>query len=423
MRIFAWVLGIFLVALSVVPGLAATPTADPPLNLVGIGDSIPYAGFCTACEHAFVDDYAIRLEGQLGREVTIINRSRNDGAQLNQIADQVATEERLREQLASADLVIISAGFNDGPPWEADHPCGTPLGRSLRQDIDQMLAYTPDCLGEEVAAREEDFRTLFTAIDALVPETASVVVVNAYNSATGWPELAGYATPAELAQIDQSLASFFDAWNAQECAVAAESGVVCVDLYHAFNGPDGMTPAGDLLELDYSHPSKQGNALIADLLMAANLLGASSATPAASVGATPTAFARAGHPVVGLWQWDDAQAAPGTTASNALFNADGTYLEYLAGFGMGIGVWQPTGDDTAVIDVVYETPADLSALAVPRQSIPASLLSGTPQRMHLVVQVAGDHLTGTGTYLDDQGAAVPGAPYEGTAFRLALDGD
>ena len=44
---------------------------------------------------------------------------------------------------------------------------------------------------------------------------------------------------------------------------------------------------GDLLELDYSHPSQKGNALIADLLMEAELFGSPSATPPA-LEASPT---------------------------------------------------------------------------------------------------------------------------------------
>ena len=288
MRILAFIFGAVLVALSAGSG-AAAPTAAPALNLVVIGDSIPFAGFCTECEHAFVEDYALRLEGRLGREVNVIDRSRNDGARLNQIAAQVAGEVKLREQLADADLVIISAGINDGPTWAADHPCGDLSGGATTRDaIDQILAFTPQCLDEEIAAREEDFRTLFTAVEELAPDTAPVVVLNAYNWWTGWPEMIVEATPDELAQIDESITYFLDGWNAQECAVAAESGFTCIDLYRAFNGPDGAEPAGDLLELDYSHPSRKGNALIADLLMEADLLGAGAATPMA-VEATPAA--------------------------------------------------------------------------------------------------------------------------------------
>jgi lysophospholipase L1-like esterase len=274
-------LGIVLVALNIAHGYASTPTAPPPLNLVVIGDSIPFAGFCTTCRHAFVSDYALRLESALGREVNVINRSRNDGAQLNQIAEQVATEAFLREQLSSADLVIISAGFNDGPPWTAERPCGADLGPTIRDIIDQFLTYTEDCLDTAVAAREDDFRRRFTSVDDLVPDASPVLVVNAYNAWTGWPALATEATVAELAQFDTARVYFLDAWNDQECAIAAERGFICIDLYHAFNGPDGKTPAGDLLELDYSHPSAKGNTLIADLLMESDVFGLSAVSPSA----------------------------------------------------------------------------------------------------------------------------------------------
>lgn len=287
MRIFAILSGLTLIAVSGVAGLAATSMTGASLNLVVIGDSIPFASFCTECEHGFVDDYALRLESELGREVNVINRSRDDGAQLNQIADQVATEATLREQLASADMVIISAGFNDGPSWDASHPCGAELGDNARDDVDQMLTYTPACLDEEIAAREDDFGALFTAVETLVPDASPVVIVNAYNAWTGWSLFAAVAEPAELQQIDQSLAYFYDGWNAQECAVAAESGFACLDVYHAFNGPDGMAPAGDLLESDYTHPSRKGNALIADLLLEAHVLGVPPARPTAE-GASAT---------------------------------------------------------------------------------------------------------------------------------------
>ncbi len=279
MRLSGIVLGTMLVALNIVHALASTPTAAPALSLVAIGDSIPFAGFCTECEDAFVDDYALRLEGAHRREVEVINRSRNDGAQLNQIADQVETERVLREQLSSADIVIISAGINDGPPWGPEHQCGSETSSSDREIIDQILSYTEDCLDDAVAEREDDFRRLFTSVDALVPDGSPVLVVNAYNWWTGYPVLAAVATTDELAQIDRMVAYFLDGWNEQECALANERGFICVDVYHAFNGPDGMLPAGDLLELDYSHPSKKGNALIADLLMEIGVFGGPSATP------------------------------------------------------------------------------------------------------------------------------------------------
>jgi len=59
-----------------------------------------------------------------------------------------------------------------------------------------------------------------------------------------------------------------DAWNAMLCSAAEANGVRCVDVHHAFNGPDGTTPAGDLLAPDDTHPSQRGNDTITRLLEA-----------------------------------------------------------------------------------------------------------------------------------------------------------
>jgi len=50
------------------------------------------------------------------------------------------------------------------------------------------------------------------------------------------------------------------------CKAAQANGFTCADIYHAFNGPDGLTPSGDLLAKDYTHPSDKGNEVIARVL-------------------------------------------------------------------------------------------------------------------------------------------------------------
>ena len=50
------------------------------------------------------------------------------------------------------------------------------------------------------------------------------------------------------------------------CQAAEANGFGCADIYHAFNGSDGLTPSGDLLGKDYTHPSDKGNEVIARIL-------------------------------------------------------------------------------------------------------------------------------------------------------------
>ena len=59
-----------------------------------------------------------------------------------------------------------------------------------------------------------------------------------------------------------------DAWDKMMCEAAVKNGFTCVDIYHSFNGPDGLQAAGDLLAADYTHPSQAGNDRIAELLAA-----------------------------------------------------------------------------------------------------------------------------------------------------------
>ena len=51
------------------------------------------------------------------------------------------------------------------------------------------------------------------------------------------------------------------------CEVAEAHDVMCADIYHAFNGPDGSTASRDLLAGDHTHPSEKGNEVIARVLV------------------------------------------------------------------------------------------------------------------------------------------------------------
>ena len=85
------------------------------------------------------------------------------------------------------------------------------------------------------------------------------IVTTVYNDWIGWSDAPAAATRPSAATLD----AFYEA----ECAAAKRVGAVCLDNYHAFNGSDGLTPAGDLLGPDYTHPSQKGHDLFARMLM------------------------------------------------------------------------------------------------------------------------------------------------------------
>jgi hypothetical protein len=66
---------------------------------------------------------------------------------------------------------------------------------------------------------------------------------------------------------------------------------------------------------------------------------------------TPNAMAD--HPVVGAWRFDTNVDDPANPPSYAIFHADGTYTESHPTVGTGIGVWEPTGERTADLTIVF----------------------------------------------------------------------
>jgi len=69
-------------------------------------------------------------------------------------------------------------------------------------------------------------------------------------------------TPAQ----ERLTAVFVGTWNTTLCTSAKAHGFSCADIATAFNGPDGLRPSGDLLAVDYTHPSDKGNEVIARVL-------------------------------------------------------------------------------------------------------------------------------------------------------------
>ena len=57
-----------------------------------------------------------------------------------------------------------------------------------------------------------------------------------------------------------------DAWNEMVCKAAQANGFTCADIYHPFNGADGLKSAVELLASDTIHPSDKGNKVIAQVL-------------------------------------------------------------------------------------------------------------------------------------------------------------
>jgi lysophospholipase L1-like esterase len=234
--------------------VATTTTAAADFRLVAIGDSIPFnsSNDCSGCT-GFVDRYAAAIEAATGKVVEARNLSQHTGLTLPGL---LAEMDELSDQLAAADVIVVGIAHNS-----MELNSAVPCGYSLVDDMPDWSKLDAECAAASAEEYRPQYESLFSQIVAMRDGKPTILrTINRYNDWIGWE--AGNLTPEQ----DQLTKVFIDDWNQMLCAAAEENGFGCADIYTAFNGPDGLTPSGDLLAADYTHPSDKGNELIAGVL-------------------------------------------------------------------------------------------------------------------------------------------------------------
>ena len=249
--------------------------APPDFVVVAIGDSIPYnlADECPGCT-GFVDSYADELENETGEPVAVVNQSRHDSARTIDIVEQLQSDEGLLEDLARAEVVIMSVGFNDQPPFaDAYDGCPEPMAESdpLSTAIERAAATSHDCVDTVVQAIRGQFAEVVAGVREQAPE-AAIAALTAYDSWLGWSEVEAVDKRTRDDLYD-AVRYWMHEWREAMCDEAEAVGAVCIDVYTAFNGPEGDQPPADFVAADYTHPSQVGNDVIRDLLVEAKLVG------------------------------------------------------------------------------------------------------------------------------------------------------
>jgi lysophospholipase L1-like esterase len=252
-----------------VPSTSPSGTAgesDSARTVVAIGDSIPFNSpyDCPGCT-GFVESYAEALTESTGESYAAVNRSRHDGARTDDILQEVQSGS-LDEVLSDADIIIVSAGFNDQPPYDSGD-CADPAINldSVDGATQALIATTSDCIAEQTAASGSNLSGVLEGVRDVAPD-AEILVLDAYNAWTGWPDFQKVGAERVNAATQTVVAALL-AWRTASCDAAAAVKAECIDVLQAFNGEDATTPAGDLVAADYTHPSQKGNDLIRDLLL------------------------------------------------------------------------------------------------------------------------------------------------------------
>lgn len=238
---------------------ANADTDAPSLRLVVLGDSIPYndPADCPGCT-GFVARYADALAKATGEKVETLNFSQHNGLTLPMLLDELGT---FKDYVRDADAILLGIAHNT-IVLNQDDPCGTSFDEST-STLKDWSKVTPTCAATSAAKYRPQYDRLYKTLASWREGRPTILLtLDKYNDWIGWKD--AHLTPDQKRRTKV----VHDLWNKMLCGSAERNGFVCVDVYHEFNGADGMTASGDLLAADYTHPSEEGNARIAKLLVA-----------------------------------------------------------------------------------------------------------------------------------------------------------
>ncbi len=240
------------------PTLPASGAA--PWSLVVVGDSIAFNSpdDCAGCT-GFVDRYADAITKATGHPVDVQNLSQHNGLQIDGLLEELKTDTLRRDALANADIIIVNIAHNDIVWNRNDDPCDGPT-----PDQPDWSKFNPTCAAAAAEIFRPKFESVYTQVVALRAGKPTIFrTINRYNDWAGTINSDGSHVPPEATNATRVV---LDAWSSMVCKAAQANGFTCADIYHAFNGPDGLTFSGDLLAKDNTHPSDKGNEVIAHVL-------------------------------------------------------------------------------------------------------------------------------------------------------------
>jgi lysophospholipase L1-like esterase len=264
-RGFALAVSIALIAGGCSSGSTTSGSADARqpsgarLSLVVVGDSIPNNApyDCPGCV-GFASQYGDALHKATGQEVDTLNLSEHNNLTLPMLLKELPS---LKDQLSSADAILVGVAHNS-IELNADRPCGTRFDESKNTFAD-WSKLDEKCARRTTAHYRPLYDKLYSTIASWRGGRPTVLrTIDKYNDWTGFKP--AHLTRAQVATV----VMFHNKWNRMLCASAEAHGFICVDIYHAFNGPDGTRASGHLLGPDYTHPSQKGNDVIAKTLIA-----------------------------------------------------------------------------------------------------------------------------------------------------------
>jgi hypothetical protein len=229
------------------PSTGLTPTPHPTKSVkpdfvyLDLGDSNVYGdpGDCNACT-TFPKQVVKALRRSSGKNIELLDGSQHNGVGANSLWSEILNDDWRgdtagniyggpREAIAEADIISITVGAND-VPWGNDlDPCNKVYDSAC---IDKIA--TP--FGKSISGVLDEITTIRQG------KPTAVRVTTYYNEVLAGPQYVPAWPSAAVAQASTGAKALIEAMNAGSCAAADAHGALCVDIYHAINGPDGLTP-------------------------------------------------------------------------------------------------------------------------------------------------------------------------------------
>jgi len=213
--------------------------------VVGVGDSVTAGSNCDCV--SFVELYATDLAAARGVRTSSLNLGAG-GLTSAQLLAGMTRPGAIRDEVARADILLVTIGANDLDPLVNREPngctvaCYTPLVEGVGRNVGLIIDAAR-------AARPAHPPTILVTSYWNVFEDGDVGTAKNGAPFQSWSDLLTRAT------------------NEQICSRAQQAGATCVDLYGPFK-QDGSKDPTSLLAADGDHPNSAGHRLIASTLLA-----------------------------------------------------------------------------------------------------------------------------------------------------------
>jgi lysophospholipase L1-like esterase len=235
------------------PSPTVTPTpALTKVHVVAIGDSVTAGTNCNCTP--FPDLYATELADRYDVRAYVQNDG-TGGETSSDVVDDLTSDPAERDDIAQADIVVVTIGANDFGPHYNDVVTGACGGGD-------HLA----CVQDELGQLQDNLNAIVQRIHRLRGGAPTAVLLTGYWNVFEDGDVAASSMSTQGRADSDTLTV---ATNRIIEGVADATQSTYVDLYTPFKGADGTQDPTNLLAADGDHPNGAGHKLIADALLRA----------------------------------------------------------------------------------------------------------------------------------------------------------